>query len=515
MRVLIAGGGVAGLEAMLALSTMARERVEITLLSPSEEFELRPLLVAEPFGLEDSVRLDLGPIVAEAGARHVREALASVDGGAHAVTTSTGAEISYDALLVCPGARPVEAVSGALTFAGTAERSRFAELLAKLGRRGTKRLAYIVPPRATWTIAAYELALLTAAERDGRRLDGVEIVLVTAEPEPLELLGHAASQLVVARLAEAGIELRAGSRAARFDGDRLLLDGGEEVAVDAAVALPGLEVPVLPGLPQRGRGFVTTDVRMHVDGLEDVWAAGDVTSFPIKQGGLAAQQADVAARGIAARAGAHAPMQPFEPVLRAALITGGAVEYLRSGGPEGEAAGARALWWPPTKVAGSYLGPLLARAAGEATEERMVDLEPSDEPAADEAERAAATELVLAAADADAAAGDHEGALRWLGLVEELNLVLPPEYVAKRYEWRHELDPALAVDPVAGRIEPRFKSAAAGLSDLQRRLGWLRELERRGDREMSGRLAEVDADMERLRALSRRTGSNTKSGGTK
>ena len=73
-----------------------------------------------------------------------------------------------------------------------------------------------------------------------------------------------------------------------------------------------------------------TDVAMHVSGLEHVWAAGDVTSFPIKQGGLAAQQADIAARSIAADAGARVPLEPFQPVLRGALITGDAPEFLRS-----------------------------------------------------------------------------------------------------------------------------------------------------------------------------------------
>ena len=50
LRVVIAGGGVAGLEAMLALRELAGDRVDIELLSPSDEFVYRPMLVAEPFG---------------------------------------------------------------------------------------------------------------------------------------------------------------------------------------------------------------------------------------------------------------------------------------------------------------------------------------------------------------------------------------------------------------------------------------------------------------------------------
>ncbi len=98
--------------------------------------------------------------------------------------------------------------------------------------------------------------------------------------------------------------------------------------------------------------------------MDDVYAAGDVTTFPIKQGGLAAAQADVVASSIAAWAGAPVTAEPFRPVLRGQLLTGGAPRYLRS-----ELAGGRGdssevefqpLWWPPGKVAGLYLAPRVA-----------------------------------------------------------------------------------------------------------------------------------------------------------
>jgi hypothetical protein len=103
------------------------------------------------------------------------------------VTTAAGATIGYDALLVAPGANAIEALRGALTFSGGTERHRFAELLAAMGKRAARRVAFVVPRQVTWPIAAYELALLTAAERDARRLPGVEIVLVTRGSAPLEV----------------------------------------------------------------------------------------------------------------------------------------------------------------------------------------------------------------------------------------------------------------------------------------------------------------------------------------
>jgi sulfide:quinone oxidoreductase len=509
MHVLIAGGGVAGVEAMLALSELAGDAVDIELLSPSDEFVYRPLQVVEPFGSGESIELDLRSIVADAGARHTRDALTSVEPRARMTTLASGGTRGYEALLIALGARPVEAVPGALTFGDDRQRARFSDLLAALGRRGETRLAFVIPRQATWSIAAYELALLTAAERDARRLEGVELAVITHERAPLELLGPAASELVAARLEEARVSLRTRCVVERFARGELMIAGGGSQEADTAVALPALEVPPLPGLPQRKGGFVNTDVRMRVAGLENVWAAGDVTSFPIKQGGLATQQSDVAARSIAARAGVRVPVEPFEPVLRAALITAGAPDYLRASlaGPRRDVASAGIpLWSPAAKLAGKYLAPYIASAVGEAGGQHLADLEPPRDAAKEKSARDRVVQLVLAAADTDARLGRYEDALKWLALVEELNLVIPPEYVARRQEWRLRLDPEASPDAAAKRIDPRFASAAEAISDLQRRLGWMREIERLTEGEMRQHLAALDEGINDLKELSRRTG---------
>src|SRR5688500_1209852 len=116
LRVLVAGGGIAGLEALLALRDLAGDRVETILLAASDEFVYRPMTVAEPFGLGHATRIPLEQVARDTGARWMRGTLARVDDAAGSVQTAEGEELAFDALLVAVGAVAVEGVPGATTW---------------------------------------------------------------------------------------------------------------------------------------------------------------------------------------------------------------------------------------------------------------------------------------------------------------------------------------------------------------------------------------------------------------
>jgi sulfide:quinone oxidoreductase len=101
-------------------------------------------------------------------------------------------------------------------------------------------------------------------------------------------------------------------------------------------------------------------------GVPDVYAAGDCTAYPIKQGGIACQQADAAVADIAARAGASVEPAPFTPVLRGLLLTERWARFLRRDAGEDTTVAGRALWWPPTKIAGRELAGYLEGLDAEA-----------------------------------------------------------------------------------------------------------------------------------------------------
>lgn len=130
--------------------------------------------------------------------------------------------------------------------------------------------------------------------------------------------------------------------------------------------------PRLRGIPCAEDGLIDTDAHGRVAGLDGVFAAGDMTAFPIKQGGLAAQQADAVAETIAASVGADVDPQPFRPVLRGLLLTGGPPRYLRTdisgGAGDDSTISGEVLWWPPDKICGRYLAPYLSSQVGDAAD---------------------------------------------------------------------------------------------------------------------------------------------------
>jgi sulfide:quinone oxidoreductase len=365
VRVLIAGVGVAGLEALLALRRLAEERVEVELLAADPRFRYRPLSVGEPFGLGELHDLDLRDVAEELGARLTVGTLEAVDGDAHVARTSAG-PLPYDVLLVAVGATAVAAVPGALTFRGSADAEAFRTLLEDLAAGRLARVVFALPGAVAWPLPLYELALQTAAHVQETGAD-VRLALVTPEEQPLELLGPAASEKVAELLAERNVELLARTYPGVFENGLLQLRPEGSVAADRVVALPRLEGPRIDGLPLDANGFIPTDASGRVQGLGDVFAAGDATSFPIKQGGIAAQQADAVAEEIAAAAGADLVPQPFRPVLRGLVLTGDAPIFARVElaelGPPFDAS-TDALWWPPGKIVGRRLAPYLAERSG-------------------------------------------------------------------------------------------------------------------------------------------------------
>src|SRR5262249_17094801 len=294
--------------------------------SPCRTSRSQPLAVAAPFELGEVARFELAELARAAGTTLLHGALTGVDVWRHVAHTSTNHDLSYDILLVACGALPVPAVPGALTFRGAADVHPIRRLLDEIDVGRVRSVAFVVRWGAVWALPAYELALPPALRLGPSA--AVEVAVVTPEAQPLQQFGPPATAAIRNLLEERGVALRTSTYATSFGDGRLELRPAETIDVDRVVALPRLQGAPIDGIPQTISGFVPVDAHGRVHGVDGVFAAGDITSFTVKQGGIATQQADAAAEAIAAAVGADVEPRRFRPVLRGLLLTGREPRFL-------------------------------------------------------------------------------------------------------------------------------------------------------------------------------------------
>lgn len=367
-KVVIAGGGVAAVEAGLALRDLAGERVSLTLLAPNADFSYRPMAVREPFAFAPASRYPLADVAAAVGAELIAGEFGWVDTKARIAHTASGLEVAYDALLLALGARIKEPFAHVVTIDDRSLDDLLHGVVQDVEQGYVHSLAFVAPARIAWPLPLYELALMAAARAYDMNVR-VKLTIVTSEQAPLAIFGEQASGAMAALLAEAGVETITSIQAQVPEpGAVLLRPGSQTLHADRIVALPELFGPAVRGLPAGEHGFIPVDRHAQVRGAQRVWAAGDATDFAVKHGGVAAQQADAAAESIAALAGAPLTPAPFHPEIRGMLLTGRKPRYLRarisgSQGFDSEMTD-EPTWEPVAKISARYLAPYLESLDG-------------------------------------------------------------------------------------------------------------------------------------------------------
>src|SRR5579862_4811250 len=236
-RILIVGGGVAGLEALLALRTLASDRVSLTLVSPQDWFIDRPMTVVEPFGLGSAARHSLPDIAADAGAGFVHATVAEVDAAGHRVICTDQSQLAYDTLILALGAQARAPFAYATTFGLEGSAQAIRTMLGALRRGEAQSVAFVAPTVTGWLLPLYELALMTAHELARCGVDGVDLRILSSEDRPLALFGGTVSQSVGRLIDAAGIEFVRASFAQLDDGG-LLYGAVGHPTPDYVVTLP-------------------------------------------------------------------------------------------------------------------------------------------------------------------------------------------------------------------------------------------------------------------------------------
>ena len=182
--------------------------------------------------------------------------------------------------------------------------------------------------------APYEAALLLQRAFEKRGLAGKALLAIyTVEGAPMTTAGPEMGQYIKGELAQRGIEFFAQRNPTRVDtaARRVLFEDGSEARYDLLIAIPPHEAPQVvreAGLTGPS-GWIPVDPKtLQVKlpaGVQDVYAAGDVTAIPLpgrykpdvglslpKAGVFAEAHGRIAAQQIAAKILGHAPEESFD-----------------------------------------------------------------------------------------------------------------------------------------------------------------------------------------------------------
>jgi sulfide:quinone oxidoreductase len=281
LRVIVAGGGVAALETVLALADLAPEQTDVTVISPNDEFVYRPMTVREPFAYGAAKRYPLAAIVREAGAELLSDELAWVDPVKQTIHTKADEAIAYDALVLALGAKAHTRYQHALTIDDRRMDETLHGLIQDIEGGYLHSLAFVSPGRMPWQLPLYELALMTA----GRAYDvGLElaVTIVTPEDAPLAIFGASASRAVSEVLEKAHITTITSAYAEVPSAKQVVINPGDRhLQVDRVIALPELYGPSVRGIPLAEHGFIRVNRFGQVLDAGPIYAAGDALEFPV------------------------------------------------------------------------------------------------------------------------------------------------------------------------------------------------------------------------------------------
>lgn len=326
-RVVVVGGGFAGLEAAFLVRMRLHDDVDMTLVSDRDSWVFKPNSIYIPFGAEpESLLVPLDAPLRKRRITFLESRVREVDAAARHVAFEDGTSLPYDFLVLATGSgmRPGE-------IPGLAEHSESiwtpAEMLslrAALGRlretasRGEEqRVLFLVPPNNKCAGPLYEMVFMleTWLRRESVR-DRVAITYSTFERTFIQAFGPRLHEVVTSEFAERGVEGHTGEVVTEVaDGEARYADGSSR-GFDLLISFPPyISAVTYDGLPADDRGFLQTEFETRqVTGHPDVYAPGDAGDFPVKQAFLAFLQADAVAEHIAGRVQGRAPRVSFDPV---------------------------------------------------------------------------------------------------------------------------------------------------------------------------------------------------------
>ena len=334
-RITIAGAGFAAITGVRELRKQLPD-AKITLVAPKSEFVYLPSLIWVPYGLRkgDDLRYPILPLLAGLKVNYVRGSVTGISADGRTLQTNTG-DIENDALLIATGGRYIKKLPGIENVITICEGIEAAE---KMGERlraldgGTIAMGFGGNPKEPSAMRGgpmFELlfGMDTWLRKQGRR-DNFRLVFFTPAPRPGQRLGDKAVDKLLDELKKRGIETHLGHKLQSFENSVVKTEGGE-ISADLILFIPGMTGPAwLQGtpLPISPGGMITADAMAQVQGMKQVYVAGDAGSFPgpewmPKQAHMADLQATAAAKNIALNLAGKPASEKFKVELLCIIDT--------------------------------------------------------------------------------------------------------------------------------------------------------------------------------------------------
>ncbi len=345
----LVGGGHAHLHVIADLARRPVPGLRVTLVARELETPYSGMLPGHIAGIyrREEVHIDLARLCAVTGTRLIHAAANGLDRPARRVMLQDRPPLAYDLLSIDVGIEPMlTQIEGAAEH-GIAVKpiglflDKLDRLMADCRRRDGPRHIAVIGAGA----GGVELILsLRTRIRDEARAAGLDpdrfaFTLLTGTP----LLATHNSRVQAAFrhvLADKGVRLLEGRKAAALAADRILLADGNEVAADAILLATDAAAPAWfadTGLDLDGQGFLAVGPTLQSTGDPTVFAAGDcagLTASPRPKAGVYAVRAGPPLARNLRRVALGKPPRPWHPQRdNLALISTGERHAIASRGP--------------------------------------------------------------------------------------------------------------------------------------------------------------------------------------
>lgn len=317
IRILVLGGSFAGLDAAIDLARRFGDKARVTVIDQADRFVFRPALPWLMIGQRtpEQISAPFRPLFRSYGIEFIQDRVEAIEPDTNTVRTTRG-KWPYDYLVVALGATSPPSVPPDFALHGFSPLwvDSALKLRQEIERFRGGDIVVTLHPRAPLICAGYEMAFLMHEYLMRRRLrDKSTITVVTYEERPFAAAGPVGSASVIHWMKREGIRCLTSTFVDRVTPDRVELGDGRILPASLFIYIPPYQGPqVVKDIYNftDADGFITTDRRMQTLSYSNIYAAGDIVSFPgPKTGRMAELQARTASRNIAAACGLATPRE--------------------------------------------------------------------------------------------------------------------------------------------------------------------------------------------------------------